>query len=147
MNAAQLQTLYGSNYFDANGLTTITWGTDGFGLSGFGNTSQVGWQGVAGYIVVSASQEDRIEEIDITQAAGFTAIVILLNDGKNVNIEVIDDTSINPPTINNNPLTFSSPFSASFNVLLVASKADAAKKREGFRTFTLKSFNAIVGAH
>lgn len=150
MNLAAIQSLYGQTNFDAAGITTITWGTDGVLLSGFGNpanANEVGWNGVAGYVVVSASEEDRIEEIPVMQAAGFTAIVALLNDGKNVDIEVIDDTTITPPTLANNPLTYSSPFSSSFGCLLVAKRGDMARKREGLRRLTIKSYNAITGLH
>jgi hypothetical protein len=134
INAGAVQNEWGT-LFNVNGITTIVWGTEMYGITGY-----------SGYIVTSASESARIEEINIEQSAGFEAVVILLNKGFDVDITVIDDTSIVPPTIANNPLTFSSPF-GSFNCLLVGSKADQARKREGMRTFTIKSFNAITGAH
>ena len=117
--------------FQAYGNTYIVWGTEGI---------------FNPYIVTSASESQRIEEIDIQQGAGFTAILILLMDGLDVEIEVIDDTSITPPTIANNPIVIVSPF-GTIPMALVANKANQARKREGMRTFTFKSFTAISGLH
>ena len=128
-NAAMSATNYSPN-FDVNGITTIVWGTDLI---------------YAGYIVTSASQETRVSEIDIEQGTGFTAIVILLNDGLDVDITVIDDTSVTPPGIGA-IVTLSSPF-GSIPMLLVKDKTDQARKREGMRTLNFKSFNAITGLH
>ena len=117
--------------FEAYGNTYIVWGTEGI---------------YAGYIVVSANESQRIEEINIEQGAGFEAVVILLNKGLDVEIEVVDDTSVTPPTIAANPITFVSPF-GTIPMLLVANKASQQRKREGMRTFTFKSFTAISGLH
>jgi hypothetical protein len=120
-----------SPYFIGVGITTLVWGTEGIPPSG--------------YIVVSANEENRIEEIDISQGAGFTAIVVLINDGNNVEITVIDDTAVQPPSAGQ-VASFSSPF-GTINMMLVGSKADQARKREGMRTFTFKSYSAISGIH
>ena len=135
MNVGQIQNEWTPNFY-ADGLTTLTWGTEGDGIVNYSS-----------YIVMSYSEEDRIEEIDIEQGSGFEAIVILLNKGKNVKVQVVDDTAIAPPSLANNPLTISSPFSPNFGVLLVGRTGDAARKREGIREYTLKSFNAIPGLH
>ena len=116
--------------FNVNGLSTIVWGTEGL---------------YAGYIVVSASESQRIEEINIEQGAGFEAIVILLNKGLDVEMEVIDDTNVSAPS-SGAIVIFSTPY-GSTPMLLVANKANQARKREGMRTFTFKSFNAIAGLH
>ena len=116
--------------FSVDGNSYIVWGTDGIFPS---------------YIVTTASQETRVSEIDIEQGTGFTAIVILLNDGLDVDITVIDDTSVNPPIIGN-IVTLSTPF-GSIPMLLVKEKTDQARKREGMRTFNFKSFNAVTGLH
>ena len=71
--ASQDVTTWNPN-FAAYGITSIVWGTEGI---------------YSGYIVVSANESQRIEEIDIEQGAGFEAIVILLNKGLDVEIEVI----------------------------------------------------------
>jgi len=116
--------------FNVNGLSTIVWGTEEL---------------YAGYIVVSASESQRIEEINIEQGAGFEAIVILLNKGLDVEMEVIDDTNVSAPS-SGAIVIFSTPY-GSTPMLLVANKANQARKREGMRTFTFKSFNAIAGLH
>ena len=116
--------------FSVDGNSYIVWGTDGIYPS---------------YIVTTASQETRVSEIDIEQGTGFTAIVILLNDGLDVDITVIDDTSVNPPIIGN-IVTLSTPY-GSIPMLLVKEKTDQARKREGMRTFNFKSFNAVTGLH
>lgn len=117
--------------FQVWGNSFIVWGTEGI---------------MGSYIVLSASESQRIEEINIMQGAGFTAIVVLLMDGVDVNIEVIDDTSITPPTIANNPISIVSPF-GTIPMLLVKNEANQAPKREGHRSFTFKSFSAISGLH
>lgn len=132
MNTAANDISLWSPNFEAYGITTIVWGTEGIFSS---------------YIVVSANESQRIEEIDIEQGAGFEAIVILLNKGIDVEIEVIDDTNVVPPVIANNPFLLTSPYGTNVPMLLVANKASQARKREGMRTFTFKSFNAISGLH
>ena len=115
--------------FQVQGNSYIVWGTEGI----MGN-----------YIVLSASESQRIEEIDIMQGAGFTAIVVLLMDGVDVDIEVIDDTSITPPpTIAQNPYLLVTPF-GTLPMLMVANAANQAPKREGHRNFKFKSYTAIT---
>ena len=120
----------GSPYMSVNGITTVIWGTDGI---------------YTGYIVTSASESARVEEIDIEQGTGFEAIVILLNKGYDIDLEVIDDTNVTPPAIGA-VVTLSTPYGGT-NMLLIGEKANQARKREGMRTFTFKSYNAISGLH
>ena len=121
-------------------LSTVIWGTDGQGTIGGFSYSAYG-----SYIVTSASDSKRVEEIDIEQGDGFEAIVIILVKGVDLELEVIDDTAVNPPAIGN-VVTFSTPF-GSIPMLTVQSRANQARKREGMRTLNFKSFNAIVGLH
>lgn len=116
--------------FIVEGITTIVWGTEG---------------AYTGYIVTTVSYAERVEEIDIEQGAGFEAIVILLVKGVDVEFNVIDDTNVSPPAVGT-VVTFSTPF-GSQPYLIVGSKADQARKREGMRTFNVKNFNAISGLH
>jgi hypothetical protein len=131
MNTAGNSAVTWSPNFEVYNNTYIVWGTEGI----FGS-----------YIVVSANESQRIEEIDIENGAGFEAIVILLNKGLDVDITVIDDTSIAPPVIANNPFVLVTPY-GTVPMLLVGNKADQARKREGQRVFTFKSFNSISGLH
>ena len=131
MITAQNEVTAWSPNFAAYGVTTIVWGTEGI----FGS-----------YIVTSASESQRIEEIDIEQGAGFEAVVILLNKGFDVELTVIDDTAITPPTIANAPFTLVTPY-GTVNMLLVGNKSDQARKREGMKNLTFRSYNAINGLH
>ena len=132
-NPSTLNTIASSQsaYFtDAGSPTTIVWGTDGIYSS---------------YIVTSASESRRIEEIDIENGTGFEAVIVLLNKGLDVDITVIDDNAVTPPSIGAT-VTISSAF-GSIPMLFLGEKANQARKREGERTFTFKSFNAISGLH
>jgi len=120
-----------SGAFAGEGPTTIVWGTCGL---------------YSGYIVVSASETTRVEEIDIEQCAGFEAIVILLNKGYDVELTVIDDTNVVPPAIGA-AVNLLNAYGASVPMLIVGMKSDQSRKREGMRTITAKSFNAISGLH
>jgi len=115
----------------SNTQAAIVWGTEGI-------TNQ--W---ANYIVTSASSSQRISEIPIMQGAGFTAILILLMDGIDVEVEVIDDTNVQPPVIGGGPYYLVTPF-GTFPMALTESKSNQAPKREGHRNFTFKSFIAIT---
>lgn len=117
--------------FQGYGITTVVWGTEGI---------------YNPWIVVSATESQRIEEIDIEQGAGFEAIVILLNKGVDVELTVIDDTANTPPTIAGAPYTLVTPY-GTIPMLFVGNKADQARKREGQRVLMFKSFNAITGLH
>ncbi len=120
--------------FEVYGNSYIVWGTEGITNN---------W---ANYIVTSASESQRIEQIQIMQGAGFTSILILLMDGVDVELEVIDDTSVTPPTIAGNPYLLVTPY-GTIPMALVENKANQAPKREGHRSFTFKSFVAIAGLH
>jgi len=117
-------------YTQVGSPSTIVWGTDGLYSS---------------YIVVSASESLRVEEIDIEQGTGFEAVVILLNKGLDVEFEVIDDSAVTPPTIGS-IVTFSTPY-GSIPMLAVQGKSNQARKREGMKTLSFKSYNAITGLH
>ena len=133
-----------SGYFTENGsagLTAIVWGTDSIG-GGIGNFT---YGTYGSYIVVSASDSKRVEEINIEQGTGFEAIVILLNKGEDIELEVIDDTSVIAPAIGT-ICTYSSRYGAA-NMLFVGDKTTQARKREGMRTLSFKTFNAIAGLH
>ena len=130
MNTASNDVTQWNPNFAAYGNPLIVWGTESI---------------MGSYIVVSASESQRISEIPIEQGAGFTAILILLMDGINVDIEAVDDTTLAPPVFGNT-VTIVTPFGA---IPMVMTKNDAsqARKREGMRSFTFKSFVGITGLH
>ena len=121
---------YWNTNFAQWGAPLIVWGTEG--LYGY-------------YIVLSASETQRIETIPITQGAGFTAILVQLMDGLDLNIEVVDDTSITPPVFGA-PVTFVTPY-GTVTMALTKNEANQAPKREGHRSFTFSSYTAIAGLH
>lgn len=127
--AANSQATWSPNFI-VEGITTIVWGTDGI---------------LSSYIVTTANEAQRVEEIDIEQGDGFEAIVILMIKGVDLEVEVIDDTAVNPPGVGQ-VVTFSTPF-GSIPMLTVGSKATQARKREGMRQLNFKSFTAISGLH
>lgn len=127
--AAQSQTAWSPN-FSVSGGSFIVWGTDGI---------------ISSYIVTTANESERVDEIQIENNAGFTAIFIMLLQGLDVEINVVDDTSITPPAFGT-VVTLSTPF-GNVPMIRVQSKTDQARKREGMRTLSFKSFNAITGLH
>lgn len=129
-NAANSATTWSPNFID-EGLTTVVWGTENL---------------YAGYIVVDADEEARVDLIEIEQGAGFEAIVLLLKKGSNVNINAIDDTTQTPPAVGT-IVNLLNEFGASVPMLVVNAKATQARKREGMRTITARSYNAIAGIH
>ena len=105
-----------------------------------------GTEGIAGnYIVLSASESQRIETIPIMQGAGFTAILVQLMDGLDVNIEVVDDLSVTPFTFGV-AVSFVTPY-GTVAMAMTKNEANQAPKREGHRSFTFQSFVAIQGLH
>ena len=130
--AANDVTLWSPN-FAAYGNPLIVWGTEGI---------------LGSYIVTTASESQRIEEINIAQGAGFTAILILLMDGITADIEVIDNTDatqVTPPMFGV-IYTLVTPF-GSIPMVLTKNDANQARKREGMRSFTFKSFIGINTLH
>ena len=78
-----------STGFRSEGITTFIWGTDAFAansgiLQGNGST----------YIVNSIRATERIEPFVIENGTGLTAAQILLLDGQDYEITVIEDTAI-----------------------------------------------------
>ena len=121
------QTYFNPN-FQSYGNTYLIWGTDGV---------------LQKYLVTSMSNKDRIVDLTIEQGAGFSAIEILMLDGQDIEIEVVDTTQYAPPTIASNPFVVAGPF-GNYVVLMVAQNATLARKREGMRSWTFKSFTAIA---
>ena len=97
------------------------------------------------YVVLSANESQRIENIPIMQGAGFTAILVQLMDGLDVNIDVIDDTNVQPPAFGVS-VQLLTQF-GSVPMALTKNEANQAPKREGHRSFTFQSFVAITGLH
>lgn len=122
-----------SSTFAAYGNTYLTWGTDWIANN---------------FICTSATFTDRIIKFTVEQGAGFTAMVALLNDGKDCELELVDTTQYPQFSIGGNS-PFSNPFSivspsGIIQVLLEQNKVGYARKREGMRTAMFASYNAFA---
>lgn len=119
--------------FKAEGFTTIVWGTEGF---------QQG--ALASYIVVSARPAQRVEGPTIENGTGLTATKILLIDGVDQEITVVDDTSISPPAVGS-VLSLISPFGSNTgNYLVVNNSYAAARKQPGERTILVQNYTLFA---
>lgn len=113
--------------------TTIAWGTDGI---------------LSGAIVISCRAVPLQEEIQIPNGSGITATDIMLNDGEQVEITVVDDRSLSFPdwgaviTLIDPRATGTSGTSASYTV--ISNDYNAERKREGQRSLLCKRYNLIT---
>ena len=123
-----------ANGFIIEGVTTIVWGTD-WATIGFGGGNYA--------IVKSVRPAERADEIRIENGVGLTATLVLLRDGYDYDVTVVDQYTVTYPIVG----TFASilvPFTASpVNGIVVATAYDATRKREDDRTFTLRTFRLI----
>jgi hypothetical protein len=113
--------------------TTIAWGTDGV---------------YAGVIVKSVRAMRMIEEIKVENGTGITATQVLLNDGDQVEITVVDDRSVSFPDSGGlltliNPISgVASPPTEIFQ--MINNDYNAARKQEGERVFLAKRYTLIT---
>ena len=126
-----------AQYFIAEGSlpTTLVWGTQ---------DAEAGLIGAGTYIVKSARFTLRVEEIDIEQGSGFEATVILLIKGQDVEFTVVDDAAVTPPSPGDVVTLTNSPYSSTVAFLVINSAVNMARKAEGERVISAKSFNAIT---
>ena len=130
MNTAGNSASNYSSKFTVEGNSYIVWGTDGI---------------YPPSIVVTANEEARVDKTTIMQGTGFTAILILLLDGYDVDIELIQDTSI-PGNAIGSVATLSTPY-GSIPMVCEKSKYSQSRKTEGHVTYNFASYNAIAGLH
>src|SRR3974390_3216243 len=74
----------------AEGYTTIVWGTTGFSQASTAFGAGGGFGGSAGRIVVSVRPSQRVETPIVENGTGLTATQILLVDGQDVEITLVD---------------------------------------------------------
>lgn len=111
---------------------SLAWGTEGLYTS---------------VIVVSLRASQMIEEIKIDNGSGITATQVLLNDGRQIEVTVIDDRSISWPTAGA-VVTLFDPFpngagATSLNLEVVDASYNAARKAPGERTLLTKRYLLI----
>lgn len=111
--------------------TTIAWGTDGM---------------LPGVIVKSMRSSRMIEEIKIENGTGITSTQILLHDGDQVEITVVDDRAIltwpDAGTVITliNPINIGVSLGGTENFVVVNNDYNAARKQEGERVFLCKAY-------
>lgn len=113
---------------------TIVWGTDGFQ-----NTGGI----FASYIIKSVRPSVRTDTPIVENGDGLTAIQIVLTDGYDYEIVVVDNTAVTPPQPG-----FTVKIVLPDNVAVVAGLVihesyAAARKVEGERTFTIRTYTLI----
>ena len=130
---ANLTSTTGIAVSEASAVACV-WGTDQFAVSS-----------MAGFIVKSFRVSPRNEEILIEQGSGFDAIQIMLLDGNDFEVNLVDDVSKTlPPT--NAKLTFLNPFTGSTvaTAICVRPSYAAERKTEGTVTILAKNFVLIT---
>lgn len=119
--------------FKSEGYTTIVWGTD------FASTDSF-----SGYIVVSVRPAQRVENPIIENGSGLTATSILLIDGYNYEITVVDDTAVSAPA-SGSVVSVTVPDNASAVTMWVIDNSyAAARKQPGERTLLCRSYTLFT---
>lgn len=120
----------------AEGYTTIVWGTDGFAFRPGGSGGL--------YIVKSCRPSERVDAPIIENGSGLTATQILIIDGYDHEITVVDDTTITAP-VAGTILTLNTPFFANAQQFLtINSSYNASRKVEGERVLLCKMYTLFV---
>lgn len=114
---------------------TLAWGTD---------------QLYSGVIVTSMRPAQMIEEIKVENGTGLTATEVLLNDGTQIEITVVDDRSVTFPS-SGGTLTLLSPLpsaagATSILLQVVDNAYQATRKAPGERTLLCKKYTLITPA-
>lgn len=124
--------------FVGAGLTTVKWGTDGIFD---GNPNAIG----GAYIVVSLRSMDIFETIYIENGTGLRATRIGLIQGRELELTVVDDTSLAQPTYGAQ-LTLVDPISATaMDLTVIDNSYNTARKQEGQRVMRVVFDTLIEG--
>lgn len=116
-----------------SGVSQLSWGTQG--TMGASNGTY------GGYIVKSARYTERVEKIDIENATGFEAFVIMLLKGENVEFTVVDNASVTPPN-SGAVVALDTTYGTARNLLVEETTVSLAQKQAGERSIVAKSYNA-----
>lgn len=121
-----------STGYIAEGVTNIRWGTEGTQFNGFAA------------IVKSIRANDRVQEFTVENGTGLTATEILLDDGVDYEITIVDQATLPAPSIGDvvaldNPLDGVSDMS----FLVCNNNYNAARKQDGERVILAKAFTLI----
>ncbi len=125
------------------GVTTVRWGTG----SANANTGNAVLQNALNTAIVKKIMYKRLGGAPtlIQDNNGFTAILVGLNDGDELQITCVDDTAITWP-VQYDIITMKVPGAANAkNFILIEDGIDLERKREGDHTMTVNWFtNSIV---
>ena len=112
-------------------FTTIRWGTTLANQASPFSTA-----------IIKSIKASRLggEPTKIEDNEGFTAIVVGLNDGDRVEVEVVDDTSKTWPALHAVASFMAPGATAAANFLVVDNGEALARKTEGSRTITLEKY-------
>ena len=125
----------GSSTFAArlSTITTLAWGTDGI---------------YANVIVKSIRSDQLIEEVNISNGTGLTAVQVVLNDGAQIEVTVEDDRSITfPDSMGTVTLLDPRPTGAgatSTTLQVIHNNFSSAKKQNGERVLLCKKYTLIT---
>jgi hypothetical protein len=114
--------------------TTLGWGTEGIHAS---------------YIVKSMRIQRMVEEIKIEQGSGLTSKTVLINDGDQVEITVVDDRSVaNPPDVGDSmalfvPLDTNGTLTTRRNFRVIDPSYNLSPKQAGERVILAKAYVLI----
>jgi len=120
-----------STGFVATGLTTIVWGTDGF---------VVGGTALQSYIVKSVRNSQRVEEAKVENGSGLTATEILLVDGYDYEVTVVDQSNVVAPVVGQIVSLQTPFFNAPIQFEVVNNSYNSARKQDNERVLLCRAF-------
>ena len=129
--------------FKSEGLTNFVWGTDGWSAQSLGGS----------YIVNSIRATERVEPAIIENGSGLSAVQILLIDGLDYEITVVDSTSVTPPVSGTIATVLipnligpggNSISSVAVSALVVNANVSLAKKQPGERVIAVKTYTLFT---
>lgn len=114
-------------------IATLAWGTDGI---------------YSGLIVKSIRSDQMIEEANIMNGSGLTAVMVVLNDGAQIEVTVEDDRSVTFPDpmatvdlLNPRP---SGAAGTAITMQVIHNNYNTARKQNGERTLLCKKYTLIT---
>jgi len=128
---------------EASGSTfAVVWGTDIYAATTTPGSSS---NTFGGALIKSIRNGERNSEHSIENGAGITAIFILLKDGCDFEISLVDNATLTSMPTGGDVLTFLNPLTgtATATALCLGIVADVERKREGGITISAKQFTLL----
>lgn len=126
--------------YDADGVTTIRWGTEGLLQSPL---PSVGY-----YTVTRFDERQLVDNIKLPNGNGPTATRVLITDGQQWNVTVRDDTTMTPPRVGATVAVvdgggFKGNVGLVYTAVVVESNYETAVKQAGERVMVLESLTLV----